>query len=142
MGEVILSPDELATRGRALFGERWQTALAQELGVADRTVRRWLAGETAIPPAVGNELQEILEERLRLIGGLVGYGINLHEKLIVHHPTAACYRIGEDDKLAVLFDKLVPVDQRSLVMAVSREALRKEPKRSPMIAGPLGRRPL
>jgi hypothetical protein len=33
-------------------GERWQTALAEYLGVADRTVRRWVAGESPVPDHV------------------------------------------------------------------------------------------
>lgn len=39
-----MTRDELRAAGEALYGARWQTALARELGVADRTVRRWLAG--------------------------------------------------------------------------------------------------
>ena len=42
----------LAEIGEALYGERWQTALAQDLGMADRTVRRWVAGESPVPDHV------------------------------------------------------------------------------------------
>lgn len=34
----------LAEVGEALYGPRWQSALARELGVTDRTVRRWASG--------------------------------------------------------------------------------------------------
>lgn len=30
--------------GEALYGQQWQSALARDLGVSDRTVRRWAAG--------------------------------------------------------------------------------------------------
>src|SRR5882757_2396591 len=56
----IMSPEELAKAGCALYGERWQTSLAQELKVADRTMRRWLAGESPIPSGVESELREVL----------------------------------------------------------------------------------
>jgi len=35
--------------GGALYGPRWQSELARDLGVSDRTVRRWAAGEQPIP---------------------------------------------------------------------------------------------
>ena len=70
MNTKPMSPDDLATRGRALYGERWQTPLAHDLGVADRTVRRWLAGETAIPGGVDSELRKILESRWNTIGSM------------------------------------------------------------------------
>lgn len=38
---IDMIPNELAAAGRALYGERWQTSLATDLQVADRTMRRW-----------------------------------------------------------------------------------------------------
>jgi len=43
-----MTPAELARLGRALYGPRWQTALARAVGVTSRTVRRWLAGDNTI----------------------------------------------------------------------------------------------
>ncbi len=40
--------DELIAVGERLYGARWQSALARALGVSDRTVRRWLAGDRRI----------------------------------------------------------------------------------------------
>jgi hypothetical protein len=40
-----LTVRDLETVGKALFGERWQTPLAEALKVNDRTVRRWIAGD-------------------------------------------------------------------------------------------------
>ncbi len=50
-----MSPDDLEAIGRSLverdastYGRGWQSALARQLGVNDRTVRRWLSGERRI----------------------------------------------------------------------------------------------
>ena len=48
-----MTPKQLKSAGEALYGPRWQSALARRLGVDDRTVRRWLAGDREIPgPAI------------------------------------------------------------------------------------------
>jgi hypothetical protein len=130
-----MSPDELAARGRALYGERWQTSLAQDLAVADRTMRRWLAGESSIPEGVENELRRVLETRLRVIGGLIGYTINLAEGSVFHHPTCAYFRIEDGDALNLIFDKLIPSGHRALVIAGAEEALRRERERDPKVVG-------
>jgi hypothetical protein len=39
----------LVAAGPLLFGERWQTELAQAIKVTPRTVRRWVAGEEISP---------------------------------------------------------------------------------------------
>jgi DNA-binding transcriptional regulator YiaG len=44
-----LTPEQLATCGQTLYGEQWQSALARRIGVDARTVRKWLAGDRAIP---------------------------------------------------------------------------------------------
>lgn len=39
--------------GASLWGSQWQTAMSKALGVNPRTVRRWAAGDRAIPgPAI------------------------------------------------------------------------------------------
>jgi hypothetical protein len=65
-----MTPDQLAAAGRALYGERWQTSLAADLHVVDRTMRRWLAGETSIPDGLKNELRELLIKRVNEIDGM------------------------------------------------------------------------
>jgi ribosome-binding protein aMBF1 (putative translation factor) len=52
--------ETLRTIGQALYGPFWQRALAAELGVSDRTMRRWAAGEINPPPGVYAELTRIL----------------------------------------------------------------------------------
>ncbi len=54
-----LIPDEL---GESLFGRRWQTALAGELGVHVRTMQRWAAGSR--PTADRAKLLELIDARL------------------------------------------------------------------------------
>lgn len=56
----------LEVAGRNLFGPQWQSPLARELDVADRTVRRWAAGQ-AIPPGVWAALVVLLEGRRMMI---------------------------------------------------------------------------
>jgi DNA-binding transcriptional regulator YiaG len=72
-----LTPHELETVGEALFGERWQTPLARAVDVADRTVRRWLAGDDAPPPGIAADLLKIARRR----SGDVNKAVALLERL-------------------------------------------------------------
>jgi hypothetical protein len=47
-----MTSDELERRCSALFGPHWQTAFARHSGVDARTVRRWKASTTDVPPWV------------------------------------------------------------------------------------------
>lgn len=58
-----MTPTELSRVGEALFGARWQTEMALAVGVADRTVRRWAAGDTAVPSAIVPKLVAALKRR-------------------------------------------------------------------------------
>jgi hypothetical protein len=49
--------------GEALYGPLWQSPLARNLGVADRTVRRWVAGDFAIPDGIWPEIAAICQKR-------------------------------------------------------------------------------
>lgn len=53
----------LQDAGEALYGPRWQSELARELQVSDRTVRRWAAGATDVPSGVYLDLLRLVEER-------------------------------------------------------------------------------
>jgi hypothetical protein len=64
MMEKVTSPrDLLAIVGEALYGPRWQSDVARDLKVDDRTVRRWLAGDTDPAPGVWRDLLAIVEAR-------------------------------------------------------------------------------
>jgi DNA-binding transcriptional regulator YiaG len=51
-----MTPKQLTETGRVLYGEQWQTALARRIGVDARTVRKWAAGDRAIPQPVAELL--------------------------------------------------------------------------------------
>lgn len=53
----------LRESGEALYGARWQSELARDLRVTDRTMRRWANGEFSIPQAVSADLRAILKAR-------------------------------------------------------------------------------
>lgn len=63
------SPDRLARVGVALFGSRWQSDMAQALGVTDRTVRRWAAG-APIDASTWGKLLSIMQERRGILNEL------------------------------------------------------------------------
>lgn len=54
--------------GRALYGERWQTDLARDLGLSDgRRIRQWLSGDRPIPEGVWKDIARLLTERKSVI---------------------------------------------------------------------------
>lgn len=57
------SKTKLRTVGEALYGTNWQTQLAAEMKVADRTMRRWAAGDFEPPPGIWQELAAICRKR-------------------------------------------------------------------------------
>lgn len=50
--------------GEALFGNQWQTPLAEALGVSDRTMRRWTAGDTPVPRGVLDDIERVARQRV------------------------------------------------------------------------------
>lgn len=51
-------PNLITQYGRALYGARWRAAMADDLGVSERTVRRWAKGEFQVPEGVLRELRQ------------------------------------------------------------------------------------
>lgn len=66
-----MTPDLLAAAGAALYGPRWQSEIARDLDVSDRTVRRWVAGDQPVPPGVAVDLLRLLTERAADIDDLL-----------------------------------------------------------------------
>lgn len=97
-----MTSDELAAAGSVLYGDRWQTALALDLRIADRTMRRWLAGETPIPAGVEPELRNILIERVKAIGELIEYVVSPSDRSVLHYPTNAFFRYDEAGNLILI----------------------------------------
>lgn len=58
-----MSSKLLRDAGEALYGPRWQSDIARDLNVSDRTMRRWLAGADDLPPGVASDLWRLCEER-------------------------------------------------------------------------------
>lgn len=58
-----MTPDLLAAAGAALYGPRWQSDLARDLDVGDRTMRRWATGRIEIPAEVRDELAALCRRR-------------------------------------------------------------------------------
>lgn len=57
--------------GEALYGPRWQGALAGALGVSDRTMRRWASGADDPPAGVYTDLAGVIANRSAELDALV-----------------------------------------------------------------------
>lgn len=60
----------LVEAGEALYGARWQSELARDLGVSDRTVRRWVAGTSEVPSGLYLDLLRLTQERAGVLEAL------------------------------------------------------------------------
>jgi hypothetical protein len=60
----------LVESGEALYGPRWQTELARDLGVSDRTMRRWVADTSAVPVGLYVDLLGLTQERAAVLDAL------------------------------------------------------------------------
>jgi hypothetical protein len=57
--------------GEALYGPRWQSEVARDLEVSDRTVRRWVDGSYDVPDGVYLDLLALCQERAAELDELV-----------------------------------------------------------------------
>lgn len=64
--------DDLVKYGEALFGPRFQRELAEALEVNERTMRRWIAGDTEPPDGIKADLLRLLKERQATLKALIG----------------------------------------------------------------------
>lgn len=69
----------------------------------------------------------------RVFSAPINYTVRLDDRTVFHAPTAAVFRIQEDGTLSTLFDQLVPQEQRDVVIAGAREALRLDRERDPRV---------
>lgn len=58
-----MTPALFVEAARALYGSAWRVPLAEDLGVNERTIRRWAAGEFPIPAGVEAELVRLIKLR-------------------------------------------------------------------------------
>lgn len=49
--------------GEALYGNQWQTPLAKAIGVSDRTMRRWVTGQSHVPTSAADEMMQVAAHR-------------------------------------------------------------------------------
>jgi hypothetical protein len=122
-----MTPEDLASAGRALYGDRWQTSLAHDLHVSDRTVRRWLTGAVA-------ELRSVLRERMKTFSGVVPFTVNPTTRTILHNATNAMFRYEDDGTtLTLLHPGFAAPDQVALLFEGAKETLRQEKERDPKV---------
>ena len=62
--------DLLRLVGEALYGERWQSPLAGDLGVSDRAVRYWLSEATPCPDDLGPRLLAVVVRKREAVSAL------------------------------------------------------------------------
>jgi hypothetical protein len=117
-----MTADDLAAAGRALYGERWQTSLAHDLHVSDRTMRRWLAGNSPIPEHAEREVRSVLLGRFSEIGGIIAFDITPEERTISNSKYAATFRYDEAGKITPLLP--APPDKGLLIEEGAKEKLR------------------
>ena len=67
-----MSSKLLRDAGEALYGPRWQSDLARDLHVSDRTVRRWIAGRAGVPAGIALDLLRLCDERAQALSDLRG----------------------------------------------------------------------
>lgn len=65
-----MTPQLLAACGMALYGHQWQSSLARDLSVSDRTMRRWVAGTHDVPQGLYTDLLRLTEERAHVLDEL------------------------------------------------------------------------
>ena len=63
--EIVFDPADMAAAGYALYGERWQSELAHNLGVDPRRVRQWMAGERKPKVGVMLDIIALMENNQR-----------------------------------------------------------------------------
>ncbi len=66
----------LETVGTALYGSRWQSELARDLGVDSRLVRQWIKGERPMPNKVFDDLRKLLRVRRTQINDILEKGLD------------------------------------------------------------------
>jgi hypothetical protein len=69
--EALLSNKLLKRVGEFIYGEQWQAPLSRDLGVNERSMRRWVAGTDEVPRGVWHDLGSRLETWHHALGRLV-----------------------------------------------------------------------
>lgn len=62
----------ICTLGQALYGPHWVKPLASALGVSERTMRYWAAGEREPPPGIWIDAVKLCHEHRETLANLIG----------------------------------------------------------------------
>lgn len=62
-----MTAKQLAAVGEALYGPHWQSFLARDLGIAPRSMRRYLAGDREIPADLPDQLRGLLADKRQAV---------------------------------------------------------------------------
>ena len=84
-----MKPAELDQIGRTLFGSIYARDLAEALGVTDRTIRRYVAGEREIPLDMKVRLERLARDRLREITTVLARAAKIHGARPAPHQQSA-----------------------------------------------------
>lgn len=125
MNECKMTPDELTAAGQALYGERWQSSLARDLRVSDRTVRRWLAGDAPIPEQAETIVRAVLVEHFDRMGGLIAFDLTPGERSICYSYTGTCFRYDDVGTLTELTPGVASPGELTLIRWGAKEKLRR-----------------
>ena len=60
---AVLTPEEFAQIGALLYGGQWQSALADALGIARRTVQYMAAGERSVHAGIASDILALLRNQ-------------------------------------------------------------------------------
>lgn len=61
----------LRDAGEALYGPQWQSAVARDLNMSDRHVRRLVAGAADLTPGMATDLWRRCEERAAILDEVI-----------------------------------------------------------------------
>jgi hypothetical protein len=65
---TISKKQALVNAGKALYGKRWQTDLARDLGFSDaRRIRQWMSDDRPIPNTITKDLNDLLTKKMNVI---------------------------------------------------------------------------
>lgn len=87
----------LIMAGQALYGDRWQTDLARDLGLSDgRRIRQWLSGDRPIPKGIWNDVAKLLAERQSVIN----HALSATKALVLEAPKSTAAIASPNQKTA------------------------------------------
>ena len=69
----------LKMAGEALYGERWQSPLARDLGTTDRNLRYWCAGTHTVPADLDEKLIALLDRRGVMVSRVMAHITKISE---------------------------------------------------------------